>query len=77
MGGRTGNAMQLMLTGDTMSGKQAVEYGWANGSVPEAELEAHVLDMAQASSVAAWLRRRRADDPIILTDADAHDGRRP
>jgi len=39
-------AMEMMLTGDSINGKQAVELGWANGSVPEADLEAKVLDVA-------------------------------
>jgi len=39
-------AMELMLTGDTMSGRQAAESGFANRSFPLEELEARVLDMA-------------------------------
>ena len=39
-------AMEMMLTGDSINGKEAVELGWANGSVPADELEAKVLDVA-------------------------------
>ena len=40
-------SMKIMLTGDSMSGKEAVETGWANQSFPESELEDAVLDIAQ------------------------------
>ncbi len=40
-------AMELMLTGDHMSGVEAVECGFANRAFPVAELEAGVLDMAE------------------------------
>lgn len=39
-------AMELMLTGDHMSGTEAVECGFANRAFPEAELEANVLALA-------------------------------
>jgi len=39
-------AMEMMLTGDSIDGKQAVELGWANGSVPADQLEAKVLEVA-------------------------------
>jgi len=39
-------AMELMLTGDHMSGVEAVECGFANRAFPEAELEASVLGIA-------------------------------
>jgi len=39
-------AMEMMLTGDSINGKQAVELGWANASVPADELEAKVLEVA-------------------------------
>ena len=39
-------AMEMMLTGDSINGIQAVQLGWANGSVPESELEAKVLEVA-------------------------------
>ena len=39
-------AMEMMLTGDSIDGRQAVELGWANGSVPEDRLEAKVLEVA-------------------------------
>lgn len=39
-------AMELMLTGDTMSGREAAASGFANRSFPANELEARTLDMA-------------------------------
>ncbi len=39
-------AMEMMLTGDSIDGKQAVELGWANGSFPADELESKVLELA-------------------------------
>ncbi len=41
------NAMELMLTGDAISGEEAVRMGFANRCFPEAELEAGVLAMAE------------------------------
>jgi enoyl-CoA hydratase len=40
-------AMELMLTGDHMSGIEAVECGFANRHFPEAELEERVLAIAE------------------------------
>jgi enoyl-CoA hydratase len=40
-------AMEMMLTGDSISGVEAVQRGWANASVPADQLEAKVLDVAQ------------------------------
>lgn len=40
-------AMELMLTGDHMSGVEAVESGFANRAFPEAELEENVLRYAE------------------------------
>ena len=40
------NAMELMLTGDAISGIEAAEYGFANRAFPLEELEAAVLDVA-------------------------------
>ena len=40
-------AMELMLTGDHMSGLEAVECGFANRAFPEAELEDSVLRIAE------------------------------
>jgi len=45
MGMRKG--MELMLTGDSMTGLEAVEYQFANRSYPADQLEAAVLAMAQ------------------------------
>lgn len=39
-------AMELMLTGDTMSGAEAAACGFANRSFPAEELEAAVLELA-------------------------------
>ena len=39
-------AMELMLTGDSMTGKQAAEWGFANRSFAPEELEAGVLEIA-------------------------------
>src|SRR3954447_25128319 len=40
-------AMEMMLTGDSISGTQAVELGWANRAYPEADLGDEVLRMAE------------------------------
>ena len=40
-------AMEMMVTGDSISGIEAAKLGWANGSVPGEQLEAHVLDVAK------------------------------
>src|SRR5215469_3817129 len=40
-------AMEMMLTGDSVSGKQAAESGFANRAVPAADLEATVLAIAE------------------------------
>ena len=40
-------AMEMMLTGDAISGLQAVDYGFANAAWPEASLEAEVLKTAE------------------------------
>ena len=45
MGMRAG--MELMLTGDSISGTEAVRLGFANRAHPEAELESAVLAMAE------------------------------
>ena len=39
--------MESMLTGDSFSGVEAAQLGWANRAYPEAELEEHVLAIAQ------------------------------
>jgi enoyl-CoA hydratase len=41
------NAMELMLTGDAISGEEAVRMGFANRCFPADELEAGVLAMAE------------------------------
>jgi enoyl-CoA hydratase len=40
-------AMEMMITGDSLSAEECVQLGWANGSVPADELEAKVLDVAR------------------------------
>jgi enoyl-CoA hydratase len=44
MGMRIG--MEMMLTGDSVSGKEAAELGWATRSYPPEQLEGKVLEMA-------------------------------
>jgi enoyl-CoA hydratase len=39
-------AMEAMLTGDSMSGIEAVRVGWANAAFPVEELDERVLDVA-------------------------------
>jgi enoyl-CoA hydratase len=39
-------AMEMMLTGDSLSGEQAVEAGWANEAVPAEDLDDTVIDVA-------------------------------
>jgi enoyl-CoA hydratase len=40
-------AMEMMVTGDSIDGIEATRLGWANGSVPEDQLEEHVLGVAR------------------------------
>jgi enoyl-CoA hydratase len=40
-------AMEMMVTGDSISGVEAARLGWANASVPAGELEAKVLEVAK------------------------------
>ena len=40
-------AMEMMLTGDSLSGVEAVEKGWANRAYPAEELEARTLEWAE------------------------------
>jgi enoyl-CoA hydratase len=48
MGMRT--AMEMMITGDSISGEEAARLGWANRSFPEDQLEAEVLAVAERIS---------------------------
>src|SRR5436190_16355867 len=43
-------AMELMLTGDAMSGREAAEWGFATRSFPLDELEARTLDFAERAA---------------------------
>jgi len=40
-------AMEMMVTGDSISGTEAVRLGWANRAFPVAELDDRVVEMAQ------------------------------
>src|SRR5437762_1680678 len=40
-------AMEMMLTGDSITGVQAVELGWANAAYPAAELDERVIAVAR------------------------------
>lgn len=40
-------AMEMMITGDSLSAKECVRLGWANDCYPAAELEDKVLDVAK------------------------------
>jgi enoyl-CoA hydratase len=40
-------AMEMMLTGDSISGVEAAQLGWATRAFPAAELEARVLEVAE------------------------------
>jgi enoyl-CoA hydratase/carnithine racemase len=40
-------AMEMMLTGDSLSGVECAQLGWANQSVPAEQLERRVLEVAQ------------------------------
>ena len=40
-------AMEMMITGDSVSGLEAVEYGWANKAFPAEDLSAEVLKIAE------------------------------
>ncbi len=40
-------AMEMMITGDSISGVEAARLGWANASFPADQLEAKVLEIAQ------------------------------
>jgi enoyl-CoA hydratase len=40
-------AMEMMITGKSISGLEAVEYGWANAAYPVDELEERVLEVAK------------------------------
>jgi enoyl-CoA hydratase len=41
------SAMEMMLTGDSISGTEAARLGWANRAFPEDELDGEVVAMAQ------------------------------
>src|SRR5689334_16604054 len=41
------SAMEMMITGDSISGQEAARLGWANRSFPEEDLDAEVLAVAE------------------------------
>jgi enoyl-CoA hydratase len=41
------SAMEMMVTGDSISGDECVRLGWANRAFPEADLDAEVLAVAE------------------------------
>jgi enoyl-CoA hydratase len=43
-------AMEMFMTGDSVTGVEAVRYGWANASFPADQLEAEVLKVAEKIS---------------------------
>lgn len=43
-------AMELMLTGDAMSGREAAEWGFATRAYPSSELEERTLDFAERAA---------------------------
>lgn len=43
-------AMEMMLTGDSISGEECVRLGWANACFPSEDLEARVLEVAHRIS---------------------------
>ena len=43
-------AMELMLTGDAMSGREAAEWGFATRAFPAGELEARTLEFAERAA---------------------------
>jgi enoyl-CoA hydratase len=40
-------AMEMMITGDSLSGEECVRLGWANACFPADQLEEKVLDVAR------------------------------
>ena len=44
-------AMEMMLTGDSITGLEAVELGWANAAFPADELDERVLEVAHRISL--------------------------
>ena len=60
-------AMEMMLTGDAMSGVEAVRLGFANRAHPAAELEAEVVNGAARAGIAAQFRAVAGDPFTELT----------
>jgi enoyl-CoA hydratase len=60
-------AMEMMLTGDSISGTEAVELGWANAAFPADELEAGVLAVAERVA-------RMPEDLVRLNKRIVHRG---
>ncbi len=71
-------AMEMMITGESISGIEAVNEGWANRAFPVDELDEGVLDDGATDRGGA--ARARADEqaPRAPTDGrDGHAGRHP
>ncbi len=60
-------AMEMMLTGDSVNGTEAVEYGWANAAFPPDQLEAEVIAKAERIS-------RMPPDIVRLNKRIVHRG---
>ena len=57
-------AMYHALLGETMDGKTAARVGLVNESVPLAQLEAHVLEVAQKLMKKNWVTLKAAKDAV-------------
>ena len=66
-------AMELMLTGDAVDGREAVRIGMANRAFPEADLERETL--AMAARVASIPSRPPADQQAHRAPGDGVQGR--
>lgn len=59
-------AMQLVLTGKSISGKLAAEYGLASEAVPENLVEARAIEIAAAIAANAPLAVSTAKDAVLI-----------
>jgi enoyl-CoA hydratase len=48
------SAMEMMVTGDSISGAEAARLGWANRAHPADELEDRVLEVAERITHVPW-----------------------
>ena len=65
-------AMEMMLTGDSIDGVEAVERGWANHAFPADELDDAVIDVARAHREGGT--GARADEQARGAPPDGHHG---